>query len=137
MRFDGGTNPAVAGPFRSVNPHATTFHGKHGGRFIFYELRHPWRARFPFRAARALDEFREAPGDSSRRVGFAIALDWGAQQLGHALQNVHGAIFSVATQANHRGNIEIELPKSFGHSIGGPILFLARDAGARTEVSHQ
>src|SRR6266480_3136331 len=41
----------------------------------------------------------------------------------------------VAPQANHRGNIQIKFPKRFGQSIRGPILLLARDARAGTEIS--
>ena len=53
------------------------------------------------------------------------------------MQNIDRAIFGVAAQTNHGGNVEIEFPKRLGQSVGRPILFLARNAGARTEISHQ
>src|SRR5204862_6847336 len=118
---------------RGVNPVASIYHGKRRRRWIVDELLNTRSARFPFGTVRADDKFREALGDHGRRVGLAIALHWRAQKRRRAPQNVYGAIFGVATQTNHRRNIEIEFQKRFGQSVGRPILFLAGDAGARTE----
>src|SRR6266508_903566 len=53
------------------------------------------------------------------------------------MQNIHGTVFGVAAQTNYSGNVEIKFPKCFSQSVSGPILFLARDAGARAEIYDQ
>src|SRR5438874_6357088 len=124
-------------PLRRVDTDAAIFYRELGGGWIFDKFWYSRRARFPFFAARVGDQFGEMCGDERRRIGFAIALDRRAQQRRNAMQNVHGAIFSVAAQTNHNGNVEIEFPKGLRQTVRGPVLFLARYTRAGTEITNQ
>src|SRR5438874_17144 len=124
-------------PVRAIDPRPPAFHRNRCDRWILNELWHAWRARFPFCSLAGRNKFGKAGGNRGRRIGLTIALDRRAEQPRHSLQNLHRAIFGVAAQTNDGGNIEIEFPKCLGQSVSRPILFLARNTGARTEISHQ
>src|SRR5439155_21196910 len=128
---------ADLGPTSGVDPDTSIFYCELCGGWIFDKFWHARRAWFPFCAAIVRDKFREASRDKRGCVRFAIPLDWRAQQLGHAMQNLHSAIFGVAAQTNDRRNIEIEFPKRLRQTVRRPVLFLARDTGAGTEITHQ
>ena len=96
---------------------------------MVHEFRLEWRSRFPFFAV-ASDEFRKTLADERWRVGLTIAFDRRTQELRHALQDLNGSIFGVAAETNYRGNIEIAFPERLRQTVRGPILFLARNAGA-------
>src|SRR5215470_15130297 len=98
----------------------------------FWQLRCAW---FPFFSAGARDQFRKTRGDKRGRVGFAVPFDWRTQEPGHAMQNVYSTIFGIAAETNHCRDVEIEFPKRLRQTVRGPILFLTRNAGARTEIT--
>src|SRR5262245_48886399 len=103
MRFNRG---ADLGPTRGIDPDAAISYSELCSGWVFRKLWNSWRARFPFFAANVRNQFGETRGDECRRVGLTIALYRYTQQLGHAAQDVHSAIFSVAAQTNHRRNVE-------------------------------
>src|SRR5437762_11794609 len=124
-------------PICSVDPDTAVFYRELCGGWSAHKFWNSRRTRFPSFAADASDQFCETRGDERGRVGFAIALDWCLQQLRCATQNVHSAIFGVAAQTNHCGNVEIQFPKRLRQTVRGPVLVLTRDAGAGTEITHQ
>src|SRR5437667_10158422 len=134
MRFNRGANLC---PARGVDPDTAIFYRELCGGWIFDKFWHSRRARPPLFAARASDEFRKTGGDERGCVGFTIALHWRVQQLRYATQNVHSAIFGVAAQTNYCGNVEIEFQKRLRQTVRGPVLCLARNAGAGTEIADQ
>src|SRR6516164_58554 len=131
MRFNCGADLA---PTRGVDPDTTILHWELFGGWIFRKFWHSRRARFPFFAAGARDQFGETCGDERGGVGLTVALHRRVQELRCAAQNVYSAIFGIAAQTNHRGNVEIEFPKCLRQTVRGPVLFLARNTGARTEI---
>src|SRR5262245_58144568 len=134
MRFNCG---ADLWPTRGLDPDTAIFYLEFCGGWMFdkfWQLRRPW---FPFFATGARDKFRKTRGDERGCVSFAVAFDWRTQELGHAMQDVYGTIFGIAAQTNHCRDVEIEFPKRLRQTVRGPILFLTRNAGARTEITHQ
>src|SRR5215468_5449131 len=122
MRFNGG---ADLRPTRGIDPDTAILYSELCGGWIFDKFWHSRRARFPFLAA-ASDQFGKTGGDERGCVGFAVAFDWRTQELRHAMQNLHSAIFGVAAETNHCGDVKIEFPKCFRQTVSGPILFLTR-----------
>src|SRR6266511_3331053 len=133
MRFDYG---ADLRPTRGVDPDTSIFYLELCGGWILDKFWYSRRARSPFFTV-AGDQFCKTRGDERWRVGFTIAFHWRTQELRHAMQDLHGSIFSVAAQTNHCGNVKIEFPKRLRQTVSGPELFLARNAGAGTEITHQ
>src|SRR5207248_1768061 len=134
VRFDGRANFQPVG---GVDPDTTTFYRKHYRGRIFDELWLTWNTRFPFTAARVRDKLGETFCNYGGRISFAIALNRRLQQFGHPRQDVDSTILRVAAKANYCRNVQVEFPKRFGQSVGGPILLLTRDARAGTEISDQ
>src|SRR4030095_10480390 len=128
---------ADLGPTRGVDPDAAISYREFCDGWIFDKFWYSRRARVPLFAVPAGDQFGETRGDERGRVGFAVALDLRTQQLRCPTQDLHGAIFGVAAQTNHCGNVEIEFPKRFRQTVRGPILFLTCHAGAGAEITHQ
>src|SRR5438094_127775 len=118
-------------PTWCVDPDTAIFYLELCDGWTAHKFWHPRRARFPFCAAGAPDQFRKARGDKRGRVALTIAFNRCTQELRHAMQDLHSAIFGVAAQTNHCGDVEIEFPERLGQSVGGPELFLARNAGPR------
>src|SRR5205823_8078358 len=94
------------------------------------------RTRSPFFAV-AGDQFRKTRGDERGRVGFAVAFDRRTQEVRYAMQDLDCWIFGVAAETNHCGDVEIEFPKRLRQTVRRPVLFLARNAGAGTEITDQ
>jgi len=53
------------------------------------------------------------------------------------MQDLHGSIFGVAAETNHRGDVEIEFPKRLRETVRGPVLFLARNPEPEPKITHQ
>src|SRR5215471_10528654 len=98
MRFDCR---ADLPPTRGVDPDTAILYGEVCSRWIFNKFWHAWRARFPFFAASASNQFGETHGDERGRVRFAVFLDRRPQELRHAMQNVHRSIFGITAQTNY------------------------------------
>src|SRR6516165_7354068 len=133
MRFNGG---ADLRPTRGIDPDTAILYRKLRSGWLFDKFWHSRRARFPFLAA-AGDQFGKTGGYERRCVDLTIALHCRLQQLRYATQNLHSAIFGVAAQTNYRRNVESELPERFRQTVRGPVLFLARNPGAGTEITNQ
>src|SRR3981189_2266113 len=133
MRFNSGTDLR---PTRGVDPDTAIFYRELCGGGIFDKFWRSQRTRFPFFAV-AGDEFCKTRGDKRGRVGLTIAFDRRTQELRCAMQDLYGSIFGVAAETNHCGDVEIEFPKRLRQTVRRPELFLARNAGARTEITHQ
>src|SRR5947208_10635243 len=134
MRFNCG---ADLRPTRSVDPDTAIFYLEFCGGWLFDKFWHLRRARSPFRAAGVSDQFRKTRGDERGRVGFAVAFDRRTQELRHAMQDLHSSIFGVAAETDHCGDVEVEFPKRLRQTVRRPELFLARNPGAGTEITHQ
>ncbi|KAG0506349.1 MAG: hypothetical protein Udaeo_02720 [Candidatus Udaeobacter sp.] len=134
MRFNCG---ADLRPTRGVDPDTAILYRELCGGRIFDKFWHLKRARSPSFAAGGGDQFGKTRGDERGRVGFAVAFDRRTQELRHAMQDLHGSIFGVAAETNHCGDVEIEFPKRLRQTVRGPELFLARNPGAGTEITHQ
>src|SRR5207248_11038148 len=124
-------------PMRGVDPDNAVFYGELCDGWTAHKFWHPRRAWFPFFAVGAGDQFCETRGDERGRLGLTTAYDRWTQELRHAMQDLHSAIFGVAAQTNHCGNVQIEFPKRLRQSVRRPELFLASNAGAGTEITHQ
>src|SRR5215471_18518017 len=124
-------------PAPGIDPDMAIFYRELGGGWIFDKLWDSRRARFPFFVVDARDQFRETRGDERGCVALTIALHSCVQELRYAAQNLHGAIFGVTAQTNYCGDIEIKFPKRFRQTVRGPVLFLARNPGAGTEITNQ
>src|SRR5215831_7001155 len=131
MRFNCG---ADLGPTRGIDPDTAILYGELCSGWIFRKV---GRARFPFFAASACNQFSETRGDERRCVGLTIGLHRRVQEFRYAAQNVDSAIFSVAAQTNYCGNVEIEFPKRLRQTVRGPVLLLARNARAGTKITNQ
>src|SRR4029077_15410652 len=127
MCFNSGTN---LWPTSGVDPDPAIFYLELCDRWIFDKFWHSRRARFPFFPAVAGNQFCKTRGDERRGVGFAVAFDRRTQELRYAMQDFHGAIFGVAAETNHCGDVYLELPKCLCQTVRRPELFLARNAGA-------
>src|SRR5262245_1401652 len=123
-------------PTRGIDPDAAIFYRELCGGWISRKFWHSLRARLPFLAGTG-DQFSETCRNERGCVGFTITLHWRAQQLRYPTQNVHSAIFGVAAQTNHCGDVEIEFPKRLRQSVRGPVLFLARNARTGAEITNQ
>src|SRR4029079_8289279 len=108
MRFNCGTDLS---PTCSVDPDTAIFHLELCGRRIFHKFWQSRRTWFPFFPAGIRDEFCKARGDERGSVGFAVAFDRRTQELRHAMQDLHCAIFGFPAQTNYCGDVEIEFPK--------------------------
>src|SRR6266478_7025148 len=133
MRFNCG---ADLRPTRGVDPDTAIFYRELCGGWIAHKFWNSRRTWSPFFAVSASDQFGETRGDECGRVGFAVAFDRRTQELRHAMQDLHGSIFGVAAETNHCGDVEIEFPKRLRETVCGPVLFLARNPGAGTEITH-
>src|SRR6266436_6075083 len=124
-------------PTRGVDPDTAILYCEPCGGWIFNKFWHARRARFPFFAACISNQFGETRCDERRRVRFAVPLHRCVQELLHAAQNLYCAIFGIAAQTNHCGDVEIEFPKRLRQTVRGPVLFLARNPGTGTEITDQ
>src|ERR1051325_6489770 len=134
MRFNCGPDFR---PTRGVHPDAAIFYGELCSGCMFDKFWPSRTARLPFSTPGAGDEFCKTGGDKRGCVRFTVTFDLRVQQLGHATQNVYGAVFGIAAETNHCWDVEVEFPKRLRQAVCGPVLFLARDAGAGTKVSNE
>ena len=53
------------------------------------------------------------------------------------MQDLHLAVFGVAAEADHGGDVEVEFPERFRQAVRAPVLLLVGDAGTGTEVADE
>src|SRR3954469_18594850 len=92
MRFNCG---ADLRPTRGVDPDTAIFYRELRDGWIFHKFWNSRRARLPFFAVGAGDQFCKTRGDECGRVVFAVAFDRRTQELSHAMKDLHCSISVV------------------------------------------
>src|SRR2546423_2888484 len=134
MRFNCGANLR---PLWRVDPDPAIFYRKAYRGWICNEFWCLRCTRLPVDATGATDQFSKTCCDERGCVSLTIAFHRRAQQLRCAAQNVYSAILGISAQTNHCGNVEMKFPECLRQTVCGPVLFLARNAGAGTEITNQ
>src|SRR4029453_4079961 len=98
MRFNCG---ADLRPMRGVDPDTAIFYRELCGGWILDKFWHSRRARVPFFAPAAGNQFDKTRCDERGRVGFSVAFDRRRQELRHAMQDLDCSISVVAAATNH------------------------------------